>query len=114
LKKQNDLSTLTKKIAHKSVQPTMRNKFDEADAILGVEESEELRERVIRKSYALTKHDLGKIKAIKDKCLNQKVVLSDSHVIRLALELATKLSEDELILVSSQLPKISIGRPKGS
>ena len=114
MKKQNDLSTLTKKMAHKSIQDTIRDRFDEADAILDVEKNNGVRERVVRKSYALTKHDLEKIKSIKDKCLNQKVVLSDSHVVRLALELATKLSENELIDASAHLQKISVGRPKGS
>lgn len=110
MKKQNDLSTLTKKISHKSVL----DKFDEADVQLDLEKKTELRERVVRKSYALTKQDLEKISSIKDKCLNQKVVLSDSQVVRLALELATKLSEAELIKTASHLQKISIGRPKGS
>lgn len=114
MKKQNDLSMLTKKIAHQSIRNTIHDKFDEADAILDVEKNSGLRERVIRKSYALTKHDLEKIKSIKDRCLNQKVVLSDSHVVRLALELATKLSENELIDASSHLQKVSVGRPKGS
>ena|GEM_PF-2670128 len=112
MKKQNNLSALAKKIAHKSDKDS-QNKFDEADTILGLS-TDETRERVIRKSYALTRHDLEKIKAIKDSCLNQKVILSDSHVIRLALKLATNLSENELISAASQLPKISIGRPKGS
>jgi len=110
LKKQNDLSMLTRKISHKSVL----DKFDEADAVLDAEKINGLRERVIRKSYALTKQDLEKISSVKDKCLNQKVVLSDSQVVRLALELATKLSEAELIEASSHLQKVSIGRPKGS
>jgi hypothetical protein len=77
-------------------------------------EDNKLRERVIRKSYALTKQDLENIKLIKDKCLNQKVVLSDSHVIRLAIGLAVKLSDDALIKASLQTTKIITGRPKGS
>ena len=79
-----------------------------------VGEGNQSRERVIRKSYALTKQDLENIKSIQDKCLNQKVVLNDSHVIRLALGLAVKLSDDALIKASLQTPKVVTGRPKGS
>jgi len=74
----------------------------------------EKKEKVIRKSYALTKHDIKNIELIKDKCLNKKVVLSDSFVIRLSLELAEKLTEDTLIKASQKIPKIITGRPKGS
>lgn len=74
----------------------------------------EPRERVIRKSYTLIKQDLANIRQIQDKCLNKKVVLNDSHVIRLGLELASKLSEVELIKASQKVPKIITGRPKSS
>lgn len=72
------------------------------------------RERIIRKTYALTKQDLENIKLIQDKCLNRKIVLNDSYVVRLALNLAVKLSEDGLIKASQHIPKIATGRPKGS
>jgi hypothetical protein len=72
----------------------------------------EKKERVIRKSYALTKHDLKNIELIKDKCLNKKIVLRDSFIIRLALELAGKLPEEDLIKGSEKIPKIATGRPK--
>lgn len=80
----------------------------------GVEEGGHSRERVIRKSYALTKQDIDNIKLVQDKCLNRKIVLNDSYVIRLALSLAVKLSEDDLIKTSQHIPKIATGRPKGS
>ena len=115
MKKHSDLSNLTKKIAHKSVQSSsIENKFEHADQFLGTDEKEKLRERVIRKSYALTKQDLENIEIIKDKCLNQKVVLTDSHVIRMAISLAVKLTEDTLIKASLQTPRVITGRPKGS
>ena len=72
------------------------------------------RGRVIRKSYALTSDDLEYIKRIQSKCLNQKIVLSDSHVIRVALWLAEGLSEESLIKASMCTPKVIKGRPKAS
>ena len=113
LKKQNNLSALANKIAHRSVRDDIENKFAQADEILGVGK-EEYKERVIRKSYALTLEDVAAIQLIKDKCLNQKVVLNDSHTIRLALMLAAKLSEDQLVKAVSHLPKVTQGRPKNS
>jgi hypothetical protein len=113
LKKRSDLSELTKKITHKSVGSSIE-KFEQADQALGTNEKEKLRERVVRKSYALTKQDLENINIIKDKCLNQKVVLNDSHVIRMAIGLTVKLTEDSLIKASSQTPRVITGRPKGS
>jgi len=114
LKKHNNLSALTEKISHKSVQSSIDSRFDQADQALGTKKDEPLQERVIRKSYALTKQDLANIKLIKDKCLNKKVVLNDSYVIRLAIGLAANLTEDTLIKASLQTPKILTGRPKGS
>ena len=64
--------------------------------------------------YKLTKQDLENIKLIKDKCLNKKIVLNDSYVIRIALGLTVQLSEDDLINASMRTPKILTGRPKGT
>jgi hypothetical protein len=69
-------------------------------------------ERVIRKSYALTKQDIDHIHKIQDKCLNKKIVINDSHVVRIALMLAAKLNEDALIKASTEVPKLVAGRPK--
>ncbi len=115
-KKQNNLSALGEKIAHKSLKPAIDERFARADEILGGagDQETEGRERIVRKSYALTKQDVEHIEKIKDKCLNHKVVLTDSHVIRLAINLAAGLSEDALIKAANKIPKIPTGRPKGS
>ena len=110
-KKHNNLSALGEKIAHKKVQSSVYKRFENADEILN-ETEQEPRERIIRKSYALTKADLTNIQIIKDKCLNKRIVLSDSHIIRLAIKLATDFSENELIEGSLKIPKIPAGRPK--
>ena len=109
--KHNNLSALGEKIAHKKSQSSTYKKFENADEILD-QTKEQPRERIIRKSYALTKADIANIQLIKDKCLNKKVVLSDSHIIRLSLKLATDFSENELIEASTNIQKILTGRPK--
>ncbi len=114
MKKRNDLSALGNKIAHKSLKSSVHERFEHADQALGTEEAHGSKEKIIRKSYALTKQDIRHIQQIKDKCLNQKIVLNDSHVIRIALMLASKLNEDALIKASTEVPKLIAGRPKGS
>jgi hypothetical protein len=70
------------------------------------------RERLIRKSYALTSEEAENIQLIKEKCLNRRVLLSDSQVIRLGIKLAARLSEAELVKEFAQVPKMSVGRPR--
>ncbi len=110
-KMQNSLDKLGERISHKSEIPLVYERFNTADKILDVAK-QKTRDRVIRKSYALTKNDLENIELIKDKCLNKKVVLSDSLVIRLAINLAKELSDKDLIEASKKIPKYSAGRPK--
>lgn len=113
MKKHNGLSALGDKIAHKSLRPSVHERFDNANQALGIDiETPESREKIIRKSYALTQPDIDRIKLIQDKCLNQKVVLNDSHVIRIALMLTSKLEEGLLIEASRKVPKLIAGRPK--
>lgn len=117
MKKPKDLSALTKKITHKTLLEPEHDKFKNADLALGIEETleeKEIREKVVRKSAAVTTDDLDIIQAIKDKCLNYKIVLNDSEVIRLSLLIASQLSEEELINTSKKLKKVPAGRPKGS
>lgn len=113
MKNRNDLAALGSRIAHKSLKSSVDEKFKHADHALGIEnEVNKIRDKVIRKSYALTKQDIDRIKHIKDKCLNKKIVLNDSHIIRVALMLASNLNEDVLINASIEVPRLVMGRPK--
>lgn len=110
-KKQPNLSALGEKIAHKSMQTGGYEKFEKADEVLKTNKPG-LREKVIRRSYALTRQDVNHIELIKDKFLNHRVVINDSHVVRLALHLAASFSEANLLEASKQIPKLPVGRPK--
>lgn len=113
MKKFNDLSALGNKIAHKSAKSSVHERFEHADNILGTHDAPSgRREKITRKSYALVKKDIGHIQQIRDKCLNKRVVLNDSHIVRVALMLAAKLSEDVLIKASTEVQKLIPGRPK--
>jgi hypothetical protein len=111
-KKPNDLSALSEKIAHKSTKPSVYTRFENADEILGVIDENTPRERITRKSYALTKQDIENIHLIKEKCLNKRLAVSDSHIIRFAVNLAANLSEEEIIMAVKEIPKVQTGRPK--
>ena len=110
-KQKNNLSALGKKISYK--EQSGQDKFDKADAAMEAHAPlNQSAHRVTRKSYALTKQDLESLDKIKDKCLDHKVVLSDSHIIRLAINLTSKLSAKELVAASFDVPKIPVGRPR--
>ncbi len=111
-KKRNDLSALSEKIAHKSTRTSVYNRFEHADEALGVSGEDAQRERIIRKSYALTKKDIDNIQLIKEKCLNKRVVVNDSHIIRLAIKLAANLSDDAIVEAVEHIPKVQVGRPR--
>lgn len=113
-KKQPNLSALSDRIAHKTNKKPLSNdyeKFQKADEALQVNEVLE-KERVIRKSYVLTNPDIQRMEGIKDKLLDHKIVINDSHVIRLALKLASNATEAELIGCLKEVPKLAMGRPK--
>jgi hypothetical protein len=113
LRKHNDLSVLGNRIAHKSLKSSIDERFEHADQILGTKSEDQVsREKITRKSDAFVKEDIRHIQQIKDKCLNKRVVLNDSHIIRIALMLASELIDDMLVEASLKVPKLTAGRPK--
>jgi len=70
--------------------------------------------RTSTKGFALTSKDLENIKLIKNRLLAEKIYLTDSAIVRMALELTATATKDCLLKVSHQIEKIPLGRPKGS
>lgn len=66
------------------------------------------------KGFALTSQDLENIKIIKNRLLDEKVSLTDSAVVRVALKLAANSNKESLVKTSAHIEKITLGRPKGS
>jgi hypothetical protein len=102
----SNLEGLTKKVTHQSIN----SRFEQADRALGTNDPSK-KERVSGKSFTLTKQDFENIKLIKEKCLDKRVVVTDSQVVRLGLSVAAKMSENALVSASEKLTKISAGRP---
>ena len=71
-----------KKSSHQAVKKNQKINKEKIEKE-GVNKNGELKKedgRVV-KSYALTRKDVDNIKQVKEKCLNRRVVVSDSHVI---------------------------------
>ena len=70
------------------------------------------RDKAIAKAFALTSEDLEHVQNIKERCLDKKIVLNDSAVVRVALDIAANINEKVLIEYSKKAKKIIVGRPK--
>lgn len=117
-----DLSNFKIKIAPRDkeqVEIEAASRFTKADETLGVVEEipkdnsvkKKSYQKVIRKTFSLTKTDIELILKIKDKALNKKNVLSDSAIARIGLLLISELSDDDLVSLSKRLKKTPLGRP---
>ena len=67
---------------------------------------------MIRRTYALTQQDIANIQRIKEKCSHHSALLNDSHIVRLAIQLATQLTEKTVVKAWKSLPKMKVGRPE--
>lgn len=105
MKKRNESNRATPK----SITSSAYKRFEDINQNEAARQSDR---HIIRKSYALTKPDINHIQQIKDKCLNRRVVLNDSHIIRIALMLASKMNEEILIKASKEVPRLVAGRPR--
>ena len=69
-------------------------------------------EIVVTKSFCLMAEDIEHIRLLKNKFINQKIALSDSGIVRIALESLIKLNDQALLRAYKETKKISVGRKK--
>ena len=69
------------------------------------------RKRVIRDSFTLPSHDYELITTIRERCLDSRVTINKSEVIRAGLHALNEMSNEELLAVVDSLTKIKTGRP---
>ena len=67
--------------------------------------------RVIRDSFTLPSHDYEMITTIRERCLDSRVTINKSEVIRAGLHALNEMSNSELLAVVDSLTKIKTGRP---
>ena len=67
--------------------------------------------RVIRDSFTLPTDDYELITTIRERCLDSRVTINKSEVIRAGLHALNEMSNEELLTVVDSLTKIKTGRP---
>lgn len=69
-------------------------------------------EKTLPKTFSLTKKDIESIQLIKDRYISKKISLTDSAVVRVALDVTLKEKDDILVKHFTVLKKIPLGRKK--
>ncbi len=69
------------------------------------------RKRVIRDSFTLPTDDYELITTIRERCLDNRITINKSEVIRAGLHALNEMSDEELLIVVDSLTKIKTGRP---
>lgn len=67
--------------------------------------------RVIRDSFTLPTDDYELIATIRERCLDSRITINKSEVIRAGLHALNQMSNEELVAVVESLTKIKTGRP---
>ena len=104
-----DLSNFKIKIAPRDkeqVEIEASSRFTKANSV-----KKKSYQKVIRKTFSITKTEIELILKIKDKALNKKVILSDSAIARIGFLLLSDLSDGDLVSLSKRLEKTPLGRP---
>ncbi|TKC92661.1 hypothetical protein FAZ69_03055 [Trinickia terrae] len=71
----------------------------------------EKREKVIRDSFTMPKHDFEKIAELKATCLKNGVVVKKSELLRAGLAALAALPEKKLLAVVASIETVKTGRP---
>lgn len=74
-------------------------------------EKQKKQKRVVRDSFTLPGDDYELITTIRERCLDSRVTINKSEVIRAGLHALNEMSETELLATVESLTKIKTGRP---
>ena len=75
------------------------------------EKQQKQQKRVIRDSFTLPTDDYELITTIRERCLDSRLTINKSEVIRAGLHALNQMSNEELVAVVESLTKIKTGRP---
>ena len=94
---------------------TFRQRIEKADSALAKgsdgASSDDNTKKVIRDTFSMPSVEYEVIAEIKDRCLEKKVVVNKSQVVRAGLALLQAVSDKELMDVIGKLTKVKAGRP---
>ncbi|HYG08770.1 MAG TPA: hypothetical protein VD835_02235 [Pyrinomonadaceae bacterium] len=94
---------------------TFRKRIENADTVLGKGKgdapSDDGADKVVRDTFSMPGAEYDVIAEIKDRCLEKKVVVNKSQVVRAGLALLQSVSDRELLDVIGKLTKVKAGRP---
>ncbi len=76
------------------------------------EKVEGKKEKLIRDSFTLPESDYSTIKQLKERCLAAGIEVKKSEIVRVALNILAKQTDQKLISAVKALPRIKTGRPK--
>jgi hypothetical protein len=76
------------------------------------ENAEDKKAKLIRDSFTLPESDYATIKQLKERCLTAGIEVKKSEIVRVALNILAKQTEQKLISAVKALPRIKTGRPK--
>jgi hypothetical protein len=71
----------------------------------------EKRDKVVRDSFTMPKHDFEKITELKAACLKNGVVVKKSELLRAGLAALAAMSEKKLLAVVASVEAVKTGRP---
>lgn len=114
MNKENFSILRQKIIPKKLVEKTFVNqdRFSIADNILIPTVSEIKKSLVLRKTFSIPEDEMINFKKIKNRALDYRVVISDSEIVRLGLDLVSNLEDKEFQEKILNINKLTVGRPK--
>lgn len=77
-----------------------------------VAEVSEVKKKVKVKSFSLTQDDLKVIDSIRSRLGNKLISLSESEVVRIALQSIFNMTDDDLLTRYKNIQKVPVGRPQ--
>jgi hypothetical protein len=82
-----------------------------AEVAVARKKKTEKRDKVVRDSFTMPKHDFEKIAALKAACLKHGIVVKKSELLRAGLAALSALPEKKLLAVVASIETVKTGRP---
>jgi hypothetical protein len=104
----------------KAEKRTVQDRFKKAEAILtdekGDEKTRKAREgpgepKVIRDTFSFPESDYRLIAELQERCLNLRLSITKSEILRAGLKVLSALSDEKLVQAAGVVERVKTGRP---